>query len=58
MKGSIVIHWRRDRGMIRVWRSDWHGDQFDVVTPHQFEVIQAVLQRFSIPLVEDNDAST
>lgn len=53
---NMVIHWRRDKDRIRVWRGDWHGDQFDVVTVQEFEVIQAVFRRFSIPLMEDDDS--
>ena len=39
----------------RVWRNDWPGDQFNIVGPDQFRMIEEVCDMFSISLNEVED---
>lgn len=48
---SLEVHWRRDRDVYRVWRSDWVGDQFEVVGLEMFSMMRATCERLSIPFL-------
>jgi hypothetical protein len=37
---------------IRVWRSDWAGDQFNIVDREQFDNIVTALAEFSIVMID------
>lgn len=39
----------------RVWRSDWFGDQFEIVNTQQFVEIQTFCRLFSIRLTEQGE---
>jgi hypothetical protein len=40
----------------RLWRSDWSGDQFEIIqTQAEFDEIARVAQRFGIPIREAED---
>lgn len=36
----------------RIWRNDWYGDQFEIMTDKAFGITQGVCQIFSIPLTQ------
>lgn len=52
-----TIHYRNaDSGNeYRVWRSDWYGDQFEVLNKEQFEAAKEIFKRFSFALIEEFD---
>lgn len=39
----------------RVWREDWPGDVFEVMTPIDFEFTAKHFQRFSFPMIQKFD---
>ena len=39
----------------RIWRDDWFGDQFEVVTEAEFQEIERFCTRFSILVREAED---
>lgn len=39
-------------GAMRVWRSDWFGDQFEIFGPGDFESFRVACKRLGIPLDE------
>lgn len=41
--------------MKRVWRADWPGDVFEIMTAEQFRQVQYVCARFSMSLTEADD---
>lgn len=50
----IELHWRpHDGDFVRVWRSDWFGDQFEVMPIARFNELSRLCRTFSIPLVDD-----
>lgn len=49
---SLRLWWIADRDLFRIWRSDWHGDQFEVVDTDEFDATQRVAKMFSIPMQE------
>lgn len=50
------FEWRPHlRTSYRVWRTDWAGDQFEIVTIAEFYVLEAMCKRFSILLKEAGD---
>ena len=44
------FHYRDTATGVRVWRGDWSGDQFEVLSRHEFDAVAAVLRRFGCPL--------
>lgn len=42
-----LIHIRDCGETIRVWRSHWHGDQFEVFDKEEWEQVKAILIRLS-----------
>lgn len=52
----LCICWRpHEEGFFRVWRNDWHGDVFEVMTTSQFESVRYVCARFNIQFFEATD---
>lgn len=54
----IEIHWRyhdSSETRVRVWRNDWASDQFELITLEQFNEMERIFKRFSIPVVEQED---
>lgn len=51
----LEFFWRKDRGMFRVWRIDWQGDQFEVLTLIDFDRLTYLLKRFAISFTEAED---
>lgn len=50
---QIKILWRQhDIDRVRVWRSDWLFDQFEIVNSSEMEVIEEVMKTFGIPVEE------
>jgi hypothetical protein len=56
---TLALHYRRCLdGTIRVWRNDWHGDQFEVIrgigtdVEDTFDMVATVMRRFAIPMVD------
>ena len=46
------FRFRKDRGDFRVWRTDWQGDQFEVLSKGEFEKLQFFCRCFSIVIRE------
>lgn len=44
-------------GVVRVWRSDWFGDQFELMTEKDFADLRRVCKRFSIVLNQADEDS-
>ena len=40
---------------MRVWRSDWARDMFEVFSPAEFDALNALCARLHIPLEEAED---
>lgn len=40
---------------VRVWRSDWFGDQFEILTAEQFAEAKRVFEKFSFPVLQAED---
>lgn len=55
----VKLMWRWhtgvDAGPRRVWRIDWASDQFEVLSRQEFEALELLAQRFSIPLEQAQD---
>lgn len=55
----LSFEWRPHMaGVVRVWRSDWFGDQFELMTEKDFANLRSVCKRFNIGLSqidEDTD---
>jgi hypothetical protein len=52
----FAFQWREHDGdHVRVWRTDWFGDQFEVVTRDRFAEIESVCKQFAIRLTEADD---
>lgn len=43
------------KNVVRVWRNDWAGDQFEVLTLDELADFQRMLARLSIYMVEMDD---
>jgi hypothetical protein len=39
----------------RVWRTDWFGDQFEILGPDNFVDLERVCKRFAISMIDMND---
>lgn len=49
-----TLHFRDQLdGFVRVWRSDWFGDQFEVLTKEQIEIAKDVFKQFSFAVIEE-----
>ena len=45
----IRLAWRLHQdGRVRVWRDDWFSDQFEILSPNEFDALQTICRRFSI----------
>lgn len=52
----IHFEWRwHDNMLRRVWRTDWFGDQFELLNEGQFQRLLVVAQQFSFKVVEASD---
>lgn len=40
---------------VRVWRNNWGGDQFEILSRAEFETLRAICMRFAIPMIEQED---
>jgi hypothetical protein len=40
---------------VRVWRTDWSGDCFEILSTQEFDQLTKVCQRFNISLLEADD---
>jgi hypothetical protein len=40
---------------VRVWRTDWPGDCFEVLSHQEFDLLTKMCQRFNISLLEADD---
>jgi len=49
------FQFRPDRDQFRVWRTDWTGDQFEVLSQVEFEALRLTCARFSILLLEADE---
>jgi hypothetical protein len=49
------IGYRRDRGDIRIWSNAWAGDQFDIITAEELEVVKKVLKIVRVVQLVDYD---
>lgn len=52
---SWEFRFREDRGNYRVWRTNWSGDQFEVLSEKEFFMLQFFCRHFSIALREEID---
>lgn len=53
---QVEIRWRvHNATHCRVWRTDWGGDQFEVLTNQQTLAVSAMCQRFGISFEEADD---
>lgn len=49
----LSLRWREhDTDHVRVWRNDWFGDQFEVMSMAQFNNLSLMCRQFSIPLID------
>lgn len=51
----LELHWRPHDSSateIRVWRNNWFGDQFEVLSIAQFNMLSRFCTMFNIPLVD------
>lgn len=46
---------RHDPDSVRVWRSEWFGDQFEVIPNEDLEVIERVMPHFGVTVEEYQD---
>lgn len=51
----FALHYRTDGDTWRVWRSDWFGDQFEVLEGEQIFHLQQLAKRLSIPLIDHSN---
>lgn len=55
----MTLYWRYHNGRdnVRVWRENWHGDQFEVLTKDEFTLLQhfGMLFNFHIVRMEDHE---
>lgn len=54
----LMLRWRphdSNSHQIRVWRNDWHGDQFEILGISEFNQLSLFCKRFSIPLTDYTD---
>lgn len=40
---------------VRVWRTDWPGDCFEILSPKEFDCLTTVCQKFNISLLQADD---
>lgn len=53
---SLALHFRHDgTGSFRVWNPLWYADQFEVMTPAEFNQLSSTCRRFGIKLEEQVD---
>lgn len=53
---DLEIVWRwHDSNIRRIWRSDWFGDQFELVNQADFDKISWFCSKFNITLNEAED---
>lgn len=52
---EFALHWRlhtsSEFGPRRVWRSDWAGDQFEVLPLANFIILEGYCRQFAVPMV-------
>lgn len=53
----FTLEWRGsgDGRTYRVWRSNWFGDQFEILNSEEFDTLSALAKRFNIPFTEAGD---
>lgn len=49
------LHRSTTEGPFRVWREDWGGDQFEILTTQEFNTLSGFCKRFAISLEEAED---
>lgn len=49
---SVEIRYRFTQDMVRMWRTDWGGDQFETLTPDEFDTAKKLFTRFSFVVRE------
>lgn len=55
----LELRWRWHNGNItirRVWRRDWIGDQFELISPVEFQTLERMCNKFAIRLVDMNNS--
>lgn len=58
---QIYIYWRthvsgpKGEEIVRVWRSDWQGDMFELMSKAKLNEIEKVFQTFGIRVIEADD---
>lgn len=61
MAMPLEFEWRPHeyggQNRVRVWKSTWGGDQFEVLTQHEFAAFQSMCHRFSIMLTKADEES-
>lgn len=54
----MTLYWRyhgSDRTSVRVWRENWVGDQFEVISKDEFTLLQHFCTLFNVHLVRAED---
>lgn len=51
----VKFQWRPSAGTFRVWRTDWFDDQFEVLTPAEFQDLKTLARRFGFSFKEASD---
>jgi hypothetical protein len=54
----MILYWRyhtSDRDKVRVWRENWIGEQFEIVSKDEFEVLKHFAFLFNIQLIRKED---
>lgn len=47
--------WCKDRGLYRVWRTNWAGDMFEVMEWFEFNALEQFAKQFAISFEEHFD---
>ena len=54
----MILYWRyhtSSRDQVRVWRENWIGDQFEIISKDEFEVLKHFASLFNIRLVRASE---
>lgn len=54
---SVYFYYLNCGETYRVWRNDWYGDQFEVLSPEEFAMLITMLNRFSFVIKEIFDVT-
>lgn len=56
LKAENEIHYRDGgQGTVRVWRADWFGDQFEVVSTAEFATFRALAKKLQFTFQEHTE---